>query len=72
MAAAKALAESGIKLKRTVLFLLIGGEEVGLLGSKYYTANPIFPKEKTVTYINLDMVGNGTGLAVSASAHARR
>ncbi|MDZ7632912.1 MAG: M20/M25/M40 family metallo-hydrolase [Bacteroidales bacterium] len=68
LAAAKALAESGIKMKRTVLFLLIGGEEVGLLGSKYYTSNPIFPKEKTVTYINLDMVGNGTGLAVSASA----
>lgn len=67
MAAAKALAASGIKLKRTVLFLLIGGEEVGLLGSKYYTKNPIFPKDKTVTYINLDMVGNGTGLAVSAS-----
>lgn len=68
MAAAKALAASGIKLKRTVLFLMIGGEEVGLLGSKFYTKNPIFPKEKTVTYINLDMVGNGTGLAVSASA----
>ena len=67
MAAARALATSGIKLKRTVLFLLIGGEEVGLLGSKHYTKNPLFPKEKTVTYINLDMVGNGTGLAVSAS-----
>lgn len=67
MAAAKALATSGIELKRTVMFLLIGGEEVGLLGSKFYTMNPVFPKEKTVTYINLDMVGNGTGLAVSAS-----
>ncbi len=68
LAAAKALAASGIKLKRTIMFLLIGGEEVGLLGSKFYTKNPIFPKENTVTYINLDMVGNGTGLAVSASA----
>jgi hypothetical protein len=68
MAAAKALAESGIKLNRSLLFLLIGGEETGLVGSKFYTANPIFPKEKTVTYINLDMVGNGTGMAVSASA----
>ena len=68
MAAAKALAGSGIKLKRTLLFLLLGGEETGLVGSKFYTANPIFPKEKTVTYINLDMVGNGTGLAVNASA----
>lgn len=71
MAAAKALATSGVKLKRTVLFLLIGGEEVGLLGSKHYTKNPLFPKEKTVTYINLDMVGNGTGLAVSASENCQ-
>ena len=68
MAAAKALSESGIKLKRTLLFLMIGAEETGLRGSKFYTKNPIFPKEKTVTYINLDMVGNGTGLALSASA----
>ena len=67
MAAAKALASSGIKLKRSVLFLLIGGEETGLNGSLFYTQHPLFPKEKTITYINLDMVGNGTGLAVSAS-----
>jgi hypothetical protein len=68
MATAKALAESGIKLKRTVLFLFTGGEEAGLLGSKLYTSNPLFPIEKTVMYVNLDMVGNGTGLAVSASS----
>lgn len=67
LAAAKALASSGIKLKRSVLFLLLGGEETGLKGSTFYTQHPLFPKEKTVTYINLDMVGNGTGLAVSAS-----
>jgi hypothetical protein len=66
MAAAKAMAQSGIPLKRTVMFLFIGGEEVGLLGSKLYTQSPVFPKEKTVTYINLDMVGNGTGLSVNA------
>jgi hypothetical protein len=68
MATAKALAGSGIKLRRSVLFLLFGGEETGLVGSKFYTANPLFSTEKTVAYINLDMVGNGTGLAVSASA----
>lgn len=67
LAAAKALATSGIKLKRSVMFLLLGGEETGLNGSTFYTKHPIFPKENTVTYINLDMVGNGTGLAVSAS-----
>jgi hypothetical protein len=68
MAGAKAMAQSGIPLKRTVMFLFIGGEENGLLGSKLYTRKPLFNKEKTVTFINLDMVGNGTGLAVSAGS----
>jgi Zn-dependent M28 family amino/carboxypeptidase len=50
------------------MFLFIGGEENGLIGSKLYVDNPLFPVEKTIVYINLDMVGNGTGLAVSASS----
>jgi hypothetical protein len=66
MAAAKAMSLSGIPMKRTVMFLFIGGEENGLLGSKLYVEKPVFPPEKTITYINLDMVGNGTGLAVNA------
>ena len=68
MAAAKAMAQSGIQLKRSVMFILLGGEEVGLIGSKVYVSKPLFPMEKTITYINLDMVGNGTGLAVSAGS----
>lgn len=68
MAAAKAMAESGIKLKRSVMFMCIGGEENGLLGSKLYVSRPVFTMAKTITYINLDMVGNGTGLAVSAGS----
>lgn len=68
MGAAKAMAQSGIPLKRTVMFLFIGGEENGLLGSKLYVEKPVYPKEKTITYINLDMVGNGTGLAVNAGS----
>jgi Zn-dependent M28 family amino/carboxypeptidase len=68
MGGAKAMALSGIKLKRSVIFLFIGGEEGGLVGSKKYTEKPLFSKEKTITYINLDMVGNGTGLAVSAGS----
>ena len=71
MGAAKAMVLSGIELKRSVMFLLLGGEENGLLGSKLYTQQPIFPKEQTITYINLDMVGNGTGLAVNASGPAK-
>jgi hypothetical protein len=68
MGAAKAMAQSGIKLKRSVMFLFIGGEENGLHGTKLYTQKPVFPKEKTIVFINLDMVGNGTGLAVNATS----
>lgn len=65
LGAAKALANSEIKPKRSVLFILIGGEECGLYGSKYYADNPLFPVDKTRLMINLDMVGNGTGFFIT-------
>ena len=65
LGAAKALATSEVKPKRSVLFILLGGEECGLYGSKYYCENPLFPVEKTKMMINLDMVGNGTSFFVS-------
>ena len=43
--------------KRSILFLHVTGEEIGLYGSKYYTENPIFPLENTVCNLNTDMVG---------------
>ncbi len=64
LGAAKALAHSPIPLKRSVMFLFIGGEECGLLGSQLYTEQPKFPKDKSVVFFNLDMVGNGTGLSM--------
>jgi aminopeptidase YwaD len=45
------------KNKRTIVFIAFGGEEEGLLGSKFYVNNPAFPLVKTVAMINLDMVG---------------
>ncbi len=42
---------------RTILFAWVNGEEKGLLGSDYYAENPVFPLEKTILNINLDMVG---------------
>lgn len=67
LGAAKALATSEIKPKRSILFILIGGEECGLYGSKFYAENPLFPIEKTKLMINLDMVGNGTGFYVGTA-----
>ncbi len=50
-------AKSGVKFKRSILFLLLTGEEKGLLGSDYYTKHPIVPLEKTIADVNIDMVG---------------
>ena len=43
----------------TIVFLFFSGEELGILGSHYYTENPIFPLNKIKILINLDMVGTG-------------
>lgn len=42
---------------RSMVFVWVNGEEKGLLGSHYYTNNPVIPMEKTLLDINLDMVG---------------
>ncbi len=57
MAVAKAFATSRKKPARSILFMLFTAEEKGLIGSDYYTKNPLFPLEKTVAMINMDMVG---------------
>ena len=49
--------KDGFKPKRSILFLHVTGEEKGLLGSKYYVENPIFPIANTVVNLNIDMIG---------------
>jgi Zn-dependent M28 family amino/carboxypeptidase len=41
-------------LKRSIIFLVLTGEEKGLLGSTYYTDNPIIPLYKTAANVNID------------------
>ena len=43
--------------KRSILFLHVTGEEHGLLGSKYYSDNPVFDMKNTVVDLNIDMIG---------------
>ena len=50
-------AKEGVKPRRSLLFLNVTGEEKGLLGSEYYSENPVFPIANTVNNINIDMVG---------------
>jgi aminopeptidase YwaD len=42
-----------------LVFIAFGGEEAGLLGSRYYVDNPIIPLEKTHFVLNLDILGTG-------------
>lgn len=66
---AKALATSGVHFKRSILFIGLGAEEQGLVGSKTYTANPIFPVKKTYGFINMDCVGIGPNLHASVGVN---
>ncbi|MBI3586345.1 MAG: M28 family peptidase [Ignavibacteriales bacterium] len=54
---AQAFAARKSELKRSILFLSFSGEELGLLGSAYYVKAPTLPLEKTVTMLNMDMIG---------------
>ncbi|MEQ3641180.1 MAG: M28 family metallopeptidase [Alteromonas sp.] len=54
IAMAKAYSSLTPRPKRSVSFLVVTAEEQGLLGSKYYAANPVIPLEKTVANINMD------------------
>ena len=47
----------GYRPKRSIVILHVSAEEKGLLGSKYYVENPLFPLEDTITNLNIDMIG---------------
>lgn len=49
--------EDGFTPKRSILFLNVTGEEKGLVGSKFYSENPVFPLANTVANLNIDMIG---------------
>ena len=69
-AALVALAEGFTKAgapDRSVVFLAVTAEESGLLGSKYYAENPVFPLGQTVGGVNMDafsMAGPAKNLTV--------
>lgn len=49
--------DKGMSPRRSILFLHVTGEELGLYCSKYYSENPLFPLENTIVNLNSDMVG---------------
>jgi hypothetical protein len=52
---ARLLKASGVRTKRSVLFVVVTAEEKGLLGSKYFAGRPTVPAQQIVADINLDM-----------------
>jgi Zn-dependent M28 family amino/carboxypeptidase len=52
---AASLKKSGDKVKRSLLFVFVTGEEKGLLGSRYFARHPTVPGNSIVADINIDM-----------------
>ncbi len=61
---ARAFVESGVKPKRSILFILFSNEESGLNGASYYADNPLVPLEKTVAMFNNDCIGHGDSIQI--------
>lgn len=57
LAIATAYAKAAAKQKRSVIFLSVSGEELGLWGSAYYADNPTWPADQIVANVNTDMIG---------------
>jgi hypothetical protein len=57
MELARRLAADKERQGRRIVFMAFSGEERGLLGSRHYVKEPIFPLSDTVLMINLDMIG---------------
>ncbi len=59
MEVARVFAASGQRPQRTLVFVLFGGEEMGLLGSRHFAAHVPAPFRKIVAMFNFDMEGEG-------------
>ena len=57
---AEAFAQTHPRPKRSILFVWHAGEELGLIGSRWFTDRPTVPRDSIVAQLNLDMVGRGS------------
>jgi hypothetical protein len=57
----------------TIAFISFAGEEAGLIGSKYFTENPLFPLKNIRFLVNLDLQGTGDeGITVVNATEFRK
>lgn len=71
LAVAEAFAKLGIKPRRTVVFALFAGEELGLVGSSYLVKKPVFPLNSTIAMLNMDMISRGGPDSLSVEGSGR-
>ncbi len=78
LAIADAFAKGGPRPLRSIVFLSVSGEEMGLWGSRYFTEHPTWPIDKIVADVNIDMIGRaeadgaGTRIQITPSKdHAK-
>ncbi len=68
------LAARKIAPRRRIVLVAFSGEELGMVGSNFYVAHPLFPLDKTIAMLNFDMVGRMSGdrlVAVGAGTSPR-
>lgn len=53
---AKAFSKLKIKPERSIVFIAVTAEETGMIGSKYYAQNGLFPPEKTIANLNYELL----------------
>ncbi|MDO8349187.1 MAG: M20/M25/M40 family metallo-hydrolase, partial [Planctomycetota bacterium] len=58
---AEAFAKGGERPERSIVFLSVSGEELGLWGSAWFADHPTWPLDKIVADINIDMIGRAGG-----------
>ena len=68
---ARTLTRQERRFKRTVVFALFAGEEVGLIGSRYYVQHAPVSVRRTIAMVNLDMVGRANGRVMIGGALAK-
>ena len=64
-------AKAGQRPKRTIIFADWNSEERGLLGAWAYAENPLYPLDKTVAVLNMDMIGRNEEVPEGGGARFR-
>ena len=63
IAAAQAMTSARSRPRRTVIFVATSAEERSLAGARHYARHPLYPHERTVAAVNLDLYGIPAGRA---------